>query len=101
ASIDKCGQIVHEGDVGLQFDRTFENIDALLHNAGSSLDDVTYLLVYVRDPADYALVQRRLEERFSQVPTVVVAGPVCRPGWLIEVECRAIVPATHPEFAPF
>ncbi|MBT3288002.1 MAG: hypothetical protein HN380_11705 [Victivallales bacterium] len=100
ASIDKCGQVVHEGDVSLQFDRTFENIDALLHNAGSSLDDVTYLLVYVRDPADYALVQRRLEERFSQVPTVVVAGPVCRPGWLIEVECRAIAPATHPEFAP-
>jgi enamine deaminase RidA (YjgF/YER057c/UK114 family) len=101
ASIDNRGEIVHVGDVGRQFERTFENIGALLGNAGAGLDDVTYLLVYVRDPADYALVRRRMDERFPGVPTVIVAGPVCRPGWLIEVECRAIVPADRPDFAPF
>lgn len=101
ASIDSRGEIVHPGDVGRQFDRTFENIGALLGNAGASLADATYLLVYVRDPADCALVRERLDQRFGQVPRLIVAGAVCRPGWLVEVECRAIVPAHHPEFAPF
>lgn len=101
ASIDNHGQIVHPGDVARQFERTFENIDALLHNAGASLADVTYLLVYVRDPADCALVRERLDQQFGNVPRVLVAGAVCRPGWLIEAECRAIVAADHAEFAPF
>ncbi|MDX9979433.1 MAG: Rid family hydrolase [Lentisphaeria bacterium] len=101
ASIDNRGEIVHPGDVGRQFDRVFENIGVLLGNAGASLADMTHLLVYVRDPADYALVRERLDQRFGQVPRLIVAGPVCRPGWLIEAECRAIVPARHPEFAPF
>lgn len=101
ASIDNRGEIVHPGDVGRQFDRVFENIGALLGNAGASLADMTHLLVYVRDPADYALVRERLDQRFGQVPRLIVAGSVCRPGWLIEAECRAIVPAHHPEFAPF
>lgn len=101
ASIDNHGQIVHPGDVARQFERTFENIDALLRNADASLADVTYLLVYVRDPADCALVRERLDQRFGDVPRVIVAGAVCRPGWLIEVECRAIVGAHRAEFAPF
>jgi enamine deaminase RidA (YjgF/YER057c/UK114 family) len=101
ASIDNRGEILHPGDVGGQFERVFENIGALLGNAGASLADMTYLLVYVRDPADYGLVRERLDQQFAGVPRLIVAGPVCRPGWLVEAECRAIVPAQHPEFAPF
>ena len=50
------------------------------------------MLVYLRDPADYAVVREMYEERFPDIPRVIVLAPVCRPGWLIEMECMAMHP---------
>lgn len=101
ASIDRHGKILHPGNVSRQLDRTLENLEALLAQAGATLSDMAMFLVYVRDPNDAAPALDRMHARFGDAPIDVVTAPVCRPGWLIEVEGTAIVPANHPELPGF
>lgn len=101
ASIDNKGQIVHEGDVSKQTMRMWENVGQLLKEGDSSFDDVVYMIVYLRDIADYSTVKSLYENRFPKTPKVFVHAPVCRPGWLIEMECIAIAPASENQYANF
>ena len=101
ASIDAAGRIVHPGDVMRQLDRALANVDALLRSGGGTLDDMMHLIVYLRDPADFAAVDRQLRERFADLPVVVVQGAVCRPGWLVEVEGIAIATTDEPDLPGF
>ncbi len=101
ASIDPSGKIVHPDDVVRQLDRTLNNIDGLLAAAGAGLADMLVFLVYLRDPTDHALVLPVLRERLGNVPILVLAAAVCRPGWLIEIEGVATVAADHPEMPTF
>ena len=90
ASIDNKGRIVHPKDVVKQTHRMWENVEALLAEAGCSYDEVGEMVVYLRDPSDYAVVSKLYQERFSDKPYVIVLAPVCRPGWLVEMECMAV-----------
>jgi enamine deaminase RidA (YjgF/YER057c/UK114 family) len=91
ASIDPSGDIVHPGDVLRQLDRTIENIEALLASAHAGLRDLSMILVYLRDPVDGPAIQRTLRQRFEGLPMIVLHAPVCRPGWLIEIEGIACI----------
>jgi len=101
ASIDAQGHIVHPGNVIRQLDRTLENMAALLADAGASLEDLTHVVVYLRDGADRSAIARALARDLAEVPWVILRAPVCRPGWLIELEGSAVTPAGNPAFAPF
>lgn len=101
ASIDPRGEIVHPGDVVRQLDRTLCNIEGLLAAAGAGLADMLVFIVYLRDPSDHARVLPVLRERMGDAPIVVLDAAVCRPGWLIEIEGVASIPADHPELPPF
>lgn len=90
ASIDNHGRIVWEGDIRRQTLRMWTNVEALLNAAGCGWEDVGHMLVYLRDPADYQVVKALFDERFPDTPRVIVLAPVCRPGWLIEMECMAM-----------
>ena len=90
ASIDNKGRIVHPKDVVKQTHRMWENVEALLAEAGCSYDEVGEMVVYLRDPSDYAVVSKLYQERFPDKPYVIVLAPVCRPGWLVEMECMAV-----------
>ncbi|MGJ8649928.1 MAG: Rid family hydrolase [Opitutaceae bacterium] len=96
ASIDPAGVILNEGDVMGQLGRVLLNIEALLADASASLDSVASFIVYLRDPDDAERVNAVLEKRFPDTPLVVVWGPVCRPGWLIEIEAIAVTAYTDP-----
>lgn len=98
ASIDNRGQIVHAGDIRQQTERMWENVEALLKEAGMNYDDIGQMIVYLRDPGDYQTVERLFNARFPNMPRVTVLAPVCRPGWLIETECVAIIPADLPQY---
>ena len=78
------------GDIQGQIRRTFENISALLADANARLEDLTHLIVYLRDIADYALTEEYISSHYPEIPCVIVQAPVCRPGWLIEIEGIAI-----------
>lgn len=101
ASIDSQGHIVHPGDVDRQLDRTLENMEALLAEAGASLKDMASFIVYLRDPADMPLLRQRMAERLGNAPAVYVAARVCRPGWLVEIEGQATVAAGQPDLPLF
>lgn len=101
ASIDSAGNISHVGDVLKQLERTLENVEALLHEAEASLEDACMFIVYVRDRADLEVVERALRSRVGDAPFQTVVAPVCRPGWLVEIECMAIIPASEPDLPQF
>ena len=101
ASIDNKGQIKHPKDIVSQTRRMWENVEALLAEAECTFDDVAEIVVYLRDVADYGVVSKLFEERFAGKPYIIVHAPVCRPGWLVEMECMAVKQVSHPEFAPF
>lgn len=89
ASIDNKGNVLHVGDIRRQTERMWENVDALLSEAECGFENVGQMIVYLRDVADYAVVNEMFEKRFPGIPRVIVHAPVCRPGWLIEMECMA------------
>jgi len=101
ASIDGDGWVVHPGDVLRQLDRALENVDSLLAAGDARLADLTHLIVYLRDRGDYCAVRARLGERFPDLPTQIVQGPVCRPEWLIEVEGIAATATHKPDWPAF
>ena len=101
ASIDNKGNVVHVGDILQQTKRMWENVETLLREGDSSFDDVMQIIVYLRDTADYQLVRRLFQERFPQIPTVITLAPVCRPTWLIEMECIAVKERKNPDFIDF
>lgn len=90
ASIDNKGQVMHVGDIVKQTHRMWENVEQLLKEAQMSFDDVMQIIVYLRDIADYDVVRKLFCERFPKTPHVITLAPVCRPQWLIEMECIAV-----------
>lgn len=99
ASIDNKGEIVYPGNILKQTERMLENIETLLQEASAGLQDIMQAIVYLRDPADYVVVKQYIESRYPSLPHLIVHAPVCRPGWLIETECIAVVPADVPQYA--
>lgn len=89
ASIDSSGKVMHVGNVAKQTDRLLENIAALLANGGAKMDDIKYFIAYLRDAADYDVVNNIMNQRFPNTPRVLVHAKVCRPAWLVEMECIA------------
>ena len=88
ASIDKHGQVLYPGDITAQTDRLLENIEQLLAEGGSSLDKIPYFIIYLRDISEYEIVDAYMQKRFPSVPRVLLEARVCRPSWLIEMECE-------------
>ena len=91
ASIDNKGDVLYVGDIVKQTERMLENVSELLKEGGATLADVAQAIVYLRDVADYSIVQPMLAEHLPGVPLVIIYAPVCRPAWLIEMECIAYV----------
>lgn len=89
ASIDRNGSCLYRGDVVAQAGRLFLNIGKLLAADGATLQDVRYMIVYLRDVADTAVIRKYMEEHFPHIPNLLTEARVCRPEWLIEVECIA------------
>ena len=90
ASIDRFGKAMYVGDIQRQLARLLENIGALLHDGGAQMGDVCYFYVYLRDPSDRDLVEQFLNKAFPHTPHVLLQGKVCRPEWLVEMECIAV-----------
>lgn len=88
------GRLV-EGDVGVQTERVFANLAAVLAAAGLSFDDVVKVNVYLTDMADFAAMNeayaRTFTEPYPARTTVAVAGlPL---GARVEIEAVAERPA--------
>ena len=101
ASINNKGEIMFPKDVEKQTRRMWENVEALLKEADCTYDDVVEMVVYLRDVADYEVVRALYKERFPDKPFVIVNAPVCRQGWLVEMECMALKAVNNPDLPMF
>ena len=101
ASINNRGEVVHVGNVVKQTHRMLDNIQTLLSEANAQLSDIAQAIIYLRDVSDYPVVNEIFNQLLPQMPRVFTLAPVCRPAWLIEMECIAIVPADHPQYANY
>lgn len=101
ASINNRGEVVHIGDVEKQTKRAMENVITLLAEADATTSDVAQMIIYIRDTADYDSIKRYFDQHYSNIPKVIVWAPVCRPTWLIEVECIAITSRVNNCFPKF
>ena len=90
ASIDNKGEVLYVGDIVKQTRRMWENVEELLKEGEMGYEDVMQIIVYLRDTADYNIVSRMFKEKFPDTPYVITLAPVCRPTWLIEMECIAV-----------
>ncbi|MCQ2959479.1 MAG: Rid family hydrolase [Bacteroidales bacterium] len=98
ASIDNKGNVLHVGDIEKQTLRMWENVATLLDEREHTMNDIAQMIVYLRDVADYPLVKKMFDEQFPQTPKVIVLAPVCRPTWLIEMECISIKEFSNSEY---
>ena len=98
ASIDKKGEVLHVGNVRLQTRRMLENIKALLAEGGADLSHIKWGTLYLRDKADASIALEELACAGipGTLPLVVLQAPVCRPAWLVEMECIAVKEETNP-----
>lgn len=89
ASIDKHGHVIYMGDIRRQTARLLENIGALLKDGGATMNDIQYFIIYLRDGSDSEVVNEFMQRAFPHIPRVLVHAKVCRPEWLVEMECIA------------
>jgi enamine deaminase RidA (YjgF/YER057c/UK114 family) len=83
------------GDAAGQAERAMANIKMLLEEAGSALDQVCKITIYVIDPryreAVYRVVGKWLKGVFP-VSTGIVITALARPEWLVEIDAIAVIP---------
>lgn len=99
ASIDNKGNVLFINNVISQLKRIIINIENLLNDGKGSLVDLKIMIIYLRDSADYKLVSNFMEIQTDvNCPYLILEGAVCRPEWLIEVECIAIKKSQSDEY---
>ncbi len=87
------------GDVEAQTEQAMANIAQLLSEAGSDLDEIVKVVIYLVDPRYrepvYRVVGRWLKGVFP-VSTGIVVVALARPEWLVEIDVTAVI-ADHRE----
>ena len=101
ASINNKGEVVFAKDIVKQTQRMWDNVEALLKEAECTFDDIAQIIVYLRDPSDYNVVSKLFRQKFPEKPYIIVLAPVCRPNWLIEMECMAVRKNSNAAFECF
>ena len=71
------GQVV-EGDAAVQTARVLRNLSAILEAAGSSLNQVLKTTVYLKDMADFAIMNEVYGRFFPETPPARATGEVAR-----------------------
>ncbi|SAL63671.1 Enamine deaminase RidA, house cleaning of reactive enamine intermediates, YjgF/YER057c/UK114 family [Burkholderia sp. D7] len=83
------------GNVAAQTEKAMANIAMLLDEAGSKLEDICKITVYLVDvryrEAVYTVVGKWLKGVYP-VSTGLVISALARPEWLVEIDVIAVIP---------
>jgi enamine deaminase RidA (YjgF/YER057c/UK114 family) len=88
------GEFVGAGDFEAQARQTFENLRAVLDEAGASVDAIVKLNVYLTDIAllrDYSRIRAEYVPGPAPAGTAVQVVALAIPGMMLEVEAIAVV----------
>lgn len=82
------------GDVAAQTEQAMANIAMLLEEAGSKMEDIVKIVVYLtdvryREPV-YGVMGRWLKGVFP-VSTGIVVTALARPEWVVEIDATAVI----------
>src|SRR6202050_1315252 len=91
----ETGENVPIGEPSGQAEKAMANVNMLLEEAGSRLEHVCKITIYLVDPryreAVYRTVGKWLKGVFP-VSTGVVVSALARPEWLVEIDVTAVIP---------
>ncbi len=86
---------LHVGDAATQTEKAMANIALLLSEAGSELEHVCRIVVYLTDiryrEAVYGVMGRWLKG-VHPCSTGIVVPALARPEWVVEIEVTAVIP---------
>jgi enamine deaminase RidA (YjgF/YER057c/UK114 family) len=89
------GESVHVGDPAAQAEQVMTNIETLLAEAGTSVENVVSCTIYLTDIRHREPVYRVLGQHLAGVYPVftgLVVSALARPEWLVEVTAIAVKP---------
>ena len=93
-SMDADGNVVGEGDVGLQTEKVLENVKTVLEAAGGGMEDIVKVTVFILDMARYDEIHEVRRRYFSEpypASSMVEVSALIDPRLLIEIEAVAVV----------
>lgn len=88
------GSIAGVGDVSEQTRQVCENLKAAVEAAGSTLEDICRVDVYVRNMEHFPRIHEVRQQYFSKVPpasTMVEVTKMTSPDYLIEMNAIAVI----------
>ena len=86
---------LHVGDAEKQTEKTMQNIALLLKEAGSCMNDVCRIVVYLTDIRYREAVYQEMGKWLKGVhpcSTGIVVPALARPEWVVEIEVTAVIP---------
>jgi reactive intermediate/imine deaminase len=95
AAVDERGETVGGDDFDAQARQVFANLATVLGNAGSGLQHVVKVTIFVTDMAVIDQVVALRREFFTQpypADTIAQVAALASPEWQIEIEAVAVVP---------
>ena len=91
---DADGNTVCKGDVEGQTRQVFQNIEAVLAEAGGTLNDVVKITIFAADIRYRDVINRVRTETFNEpnpASTQVAVASLVDPEWLVEIEAIAFI----------
>ena len=88
-------ETLNVGDAKLQTKKTMENIEMLLKEAGSCMEHVCRIVVYLTDIRYREDVYKEMGRWLKGVhpcSTGLVVPALARPEWIVEIEVTAVIP---------
>ena len=93
---DVDGQLVGAGDIRAQTRKTLQNLQAVLSEAGATMDDVVKVTVFVTNLSEHFAAIHEIRAEFFAAPypasTLVEVSQLVDPEMLIEIEAIAVTP---------
>jgi enamine deaminase RidA (YjgF/YER057c/UK114 family) len=86
---------VGAGDAAAQTDQAMRNIKQLLEEAGSKLEHICRIQVYITDRAYRDAVYQTMGKWLKgvyPVSTGLIVQGLARPEWVMEIEATAVIP---------
>ncbi len=92
-SWDETGEINPIGDVRGQTIQTLANVEAVLKEGGATWDDVVKCNVYLKDMADFQIMNEEFAKVFPNDPPArtTVQTPLAEDTMLVEIEAVAYI----------
>jgi aminoacrylate peracid reductase len=92
-AFDKDNNVAHVGDCAAQTRQVLETIKSVIETAGGTMDDVTFNMIFLKDWADYAAMNKVYAEYFpgEKPARYCIQCGLVRPDFLVEIASIAHV----------